>query len=129
MSGSRHLARQAAVQALYQWDLTQQGPEDILRHFIQDHDLKDIDQAYFQTLVSEVPPTKTGKWVTIKTQRFSRFISDFDDFKNFPMVGEFCLTVTTTGQNFTGTWEVRDDERGLVGSGVFDCANDCVYIE
>lgn len=54
-SGSRHLARQAAVQALYQWDLTEQGPEDILRHFIQDHDLNDADQAYFHTLVCEVP--------------------------------------------------------------------------
>jgi N utilization substance protein B len=54
-SGSRHLARQAAVQALYQWDLTQQGPEDILKHFIQDHDLNDADQAYFHALVYEVP--------------------------------------------------------------------------
>ena len=54
-SGSRHLARQAAVQALYQWDLTEQAPEDILRHFIQDHDLNDADQAYFHMLVYEVP--------------------------------------------------------------------------
>jgi N utilization substance protein B len=54
-SGSRHLARQAAVQALYQWDLTEQGPEDILKHFIQDHDLNDLDQAYFHLLVYEVP--------------------------------------------------------------------------
>ena len=54
-SGSRHLARQAAVQALYQWDLTEQEPGDILRHFIQDHDLNDADQAYFQALVHEVP--------------------------------------------------------------------------
>ena len=53
--GSRHLARQAAVQALYQWDLTEQNPEDILRHFIQGHSLDEIDQAYFHTLVSEVP--------------------------------------------------------------------------
>lgn len=56
MSGSsRHLARQAAVQALYQWDLTEQSPEDILRHFIQGHDLSDADQGYFNTLVYEVP--------------------------------------------------------------------------
>ena len=54
-SGSRHLAREAAVQALYQWDLTEQGPEDILKHFIQDHDLNDADQAYFHSLVYEVP--------------------------------------------------------------------------
>ena len=54
-AGSRHLARQAAVQALYQWDLTEQAPEDILKHFIQDHDLNDADQAYFHALVYEVP--------------------------------------------------------------------------
>lgn len=54
-TGSRHLARQAAVQALYQWDLTEQAPEDILRHFIQDHGLDEADQAYFHTLVYEVP--------------------------------------------------------------------------
>ena len=53
--GSRHLARQAAVQALYQWDLTEQGPEDILKHFIQSHDMNDTDQVYFHTLVYEVP--------------------------------------------------------------------------
>jgi len=54
-SGSRHLARQAAVQALYQWDLTEQSPEDILKHFIQDHDLNNADQEYFHCLVYEVP--------------------------------------------------------------------------
>ena len=54
-TSSRHLARQAAVQALYQWDLTEQEPEDILRHFIQGHDLNEADQAYFHTLVYEVP--------------------------------------------------------------------------
>ena len=56
MSGSsRHLARQAAVQALYQWDLTEQKPEDILKHFIQGHDLDGTDEGYFHTLVYEVP--------------------------------------------------------------------------
>lgn len=54
-TGSRHLARQAAVQALYQWDLTEQKPADILKHFIQDHDLHEADQAYFNLLVHEVP--------------------------------------------------------------------------
>lgn len=55
MSGNRHLARQAAVQALYQWDLTEQAPEKILEHFIQEHDTTAIDEEYFQLLVREVP--------------------------------------------------------------------------
>ena len=53
--GSRHQARQAAVQALYQWDLTEQAPEDIEAHFIHQHDLEHVDRAYFSTLVREVP--------------------------------------------------------------------------
>ncbi len=53
--GSRHAARQAAVQALYQWDLTEQDPDDIEAHFIQQHDLEGIDRAYFHTLVRDVP--------------------------------------------------------------------------
>lgn len=55
MAGNRHLARQAAVQALYQWDLTEQAPETILEHFIQEHDTSEIDEDYFQLLVREVP--------------------------------------------------------------------------
>jgi N utilization substance protein B len=52
---SRHMARQAAVQALYQWQLTGQTPEDIESHFISDHELKDVDIEYFHSLVREVP--------------------------------------------------------------------------
>ena len=56
MAGSsRHQAREAAVQALYQWDLTEQSPDEILEHFILQHDLEDADQAYFYNLVREVP--------------------------------------------------------------------------
>ncbi len=52
---SRHLARQAAVQALYQWQLTDQAPEEIETHFISDHELKGVDIEYFHHLVREVP--------------------------------------------------------------------------
>jgi len=55
MAGSRHQARQAAVQALYQWDLTEQAPSDILEHFILQHDLEQADLDYFHVLVREVP--------------------------------------------------------------------------
>lgn len=54
-SGGRHLARQCAVQALYQWDLTEQSAEEILNHFIQGHDVTDLDNEYFHLLVNEVP--------------------------------------------------------------------------
>jgi len=52
---SRHLARQAAVQALYQWQLTGHPPGDIEKHFINDHEMKGVDVDFFHLLVREVP--------------------------------------------------------------------------
>jgi N utilization substance protein B len=52
---SRHFARQSAVQALYQWDLTEQAPEDIEKHFISRHELTGGALEYFRHLVEEVP--------------------------------------------------------------------------
>lgn len=43
------------MQALYQWQLTAQPPDEIERHFIDDHDLKGADRDYFQVLVRGVP--------------------------------------------------------------------------
>jgi transcription antitermination protein NusB len=53
--GSRHLARKTAVQALYQWDLTEQRPHDIEQHFISDHDFSGVDMGYFHQLLENVP--------------------------------------------------------------------------
>lgn len=56
MSGkSRHLARRNAVQALYQWDLTEQDPSDIEDSFIEGHDLSKVDLDYFRHLIRNVP--------------------------------------------------------------------------
>ncbi|MBI3899105.1 MAG: transcription antitermination factor NusB [Gammaproteobacteria bacterium] len=53
--GSRHKARRSAVQALYQWQLTQQAPAEIESHFILDEHQTDADVDYFRHLVREVP--------------------------------------------------------------------------
>lgn len=53
--GSRHLARRSAVQALYQWQMTQQPPAEIESHFILDHTMEDVDVDYFHHLVREIP--------------------------------------------------------------------------
>ena len=53
--GSRNRARQVAVQALYQWQLTQQPPDEIENHFINDHEWSGVDLEYFHHLVREVP--------------------------------------------------------------------------
>ena len=54
MSG-RHLARRSAVQALYQWDITQQAPQSILSNFILDHRLDGRYLEYFESLIQEIP--------------------------------------------------------------------------
>jgi N utilization substance protein B len=53
--GSRHKARRAAVQALYQWQLTGQSPADIESHFVLGHEMEDVDVEYFHHLVREIP--------------------------------------------------------------------------
>lgn len=55
VKGSRHKARRAAVQALYQWQLTQQPPDEIEVHYSLDHELAGVDVDYFHQLVSEIP--------------------------------------------------------------------------
>ena len=52
---SRHLARQAAVQALYQWDVTGQNRFDIESSFLSDRKLELSDQEYFQQLITLIP--------------------------------------------------------------------------
>ena len=54
-SAARHRARHSAVQALYQWDLTEQDPDQIEAHFINEFDLTGTDMDYFDLLIREVP--------------------------------------------------------------------------
>lgn len=55
MSSNRHNARKAAVQALYQWDLTKQSAQDIEKHFSQIHDMQNVDKKYLREIMSQVP--------------------------------------------------------------------------
>ncbi len=54
-TGGRHRARQAVVQALYQWQLTEQPSEQIEAHFIADHVLGGADLEYFHHCLREIP--------------------------------------------------------------------------
>lgn len=55
MSSNRHNARKAAVQALYQWDITQQDASDIESSFSQIHDMLNIDRKYLREIMQELP--------------------------------------------------------------------------
>ena len=55
MSSNRHNARRAAVQALYQWDLTQQKAQDIESSFMKIHDMMNVDRKYLTEILTKVP--------------------------------------------------------------------------
>jgi len=55
MSSNRHNARRAAVQALYQWDLTQQHAKEIESSFEQIHDMVNVDRKYLTEALKQIP--------------------------------------------------------------------------
>ena len=55
MSQARTNARKAAVQALYQWQMTGQSLIEIERQFLEEERLKDAQKSYFNELFHGVP--------------------------------------------------------------------------
>lgn len=51
----RHLARRCAVQALYQWQMTKQSPEQIVETFIGNQNLQGKHKDYFLSLINIIP--------------------------------------------------------------------------
>ena len=50
----RHKARHFAMQAIYQWQLTDLSPTEIEKQFLEDQPMKGADLDYFHDLVSGV---------------------------------------------------------------------------
>ncbi len=48
-------ARRCAVQALYQWIITSTPPATIVKEFVADRELIDVDMNYFSELTREIP--------------------------------------------------------------------------
>jgi N utilization substance protein B len=59
MAGKRSQARQHAVQAIYQWQLTGHDIRDIDSQFLQEHDSDNFEVDYFQELLHGVPANLT----------------------------------------------------------------------
>jgi N utilization substance protein B len=55
MSQARTNARKAAVQAIYQWQMTGQSLVEIERQFLEEERLKDAQKSYFTELFHGVP--------------------------------------------------------------------------
>jgi transcription antitermination protein NusB len=52
---ARHWARRLALQAIYQWQMTDHNPTEILLQFSEDENITKADNAYFQELVQNIP--------------------------------------------------------------------------
>lgn len=55
MSRARSKARRAAVQALYQWQLSGQDVRDIEQQFLTEQDMAKLEIPYFQELLHQIP--------------------------------------------------------------------------
>lgn len=55
MTQSRKLARETAVQALYQWQMTGQNVAEIQGQFLEHRDLSKVQLSYFTELTGRVP--------------------------------------------------------------------------
>jgi len=51
----RRKARRFAVQALYEWQLSENAPADIEQQFLEEHSFKKVDKAYFTELLHAIP--------------------------------------------------------------------------
>lgn len=51
---ARQRARRRALQALYQWQMTEQGANEILEQFLVEQDLSKVDVPYFEGIVRDV---------------------------------------------------------------------------
>jgi N utilization substance protein B len=77
MSRARSLARERAMQALYQWQMTGQDLADIEQQFLAEQDMKDVDKKYFKELLHGVPKL-LGEFDTLSLELLSRPIDQVD---------------------------------------------------
>ena len=88
---TRHHARRAIVQALYQWDLTQQAADEIEASFSQIHDLQNVDKRFFRRVLKELPQVN-AELVTNISEFIERDINDLDPIeRNILKLGAFEL--------------------------------------
>ena len=55
LAKSRSNARKKAMQALYQWSMSDNDLNDIEVQFHDEQDMSKVDQDYFHTLLHEIP--------------------------------------------------------------------------
>lgn len=56
----RRRARRRALQAIYQWQMTEQDPKDILRQFLEIQDMTGVDVEHFEKILLGVASNSTS---------------------------------------------------------------------
>ncbi len=77
MSSARSLARERAMQALYQWQMTGQDLAEIEQQFIDEQDMKNVDKKYFKELLHGVPK-RIDEFDLLCTELLSRPVEQVD---------------------------------------------------
>ena len=57
---ARSIARKLAMQALYQWQLTQQSAAEIKQQFLESEESAGVDREYFEELVERLHRAARG---------------------------------------------------------------------
>lgn len=91
--GPQKRARRRALQAIYQWLLTDQDPSEILRQFREIQDLSQVDEGYFEQLLRGV------------TEENKRLIDALEPFLDRPMDK---VDVMERVVLLIGAWELLD---------------------
>ncbi|WP_406664289.1 transcription antitermination factor NusB [Gallaecimonas sp. GXIMD1310] len=73
----RRKARRLALQALYQWQMTNDPIADVEHQFLTEQDVSEVDVDYFRDLIVGVA-TRTEELDAILSQYVSRPLSDVD---------------------------------------------------
>lgn len=74
---ARSRARRLAMQALYQWQITQDTVPDIIRQFRESPDFRDADPDYFRELVTDCS-TLEAELLNIIENRLDRPLDQLD---------------------------------------------------
>ena len=73
----RMFARRAALQALYQWQMTRDNLAEIERQFLEEREMNKVDLAYFRELLHEIP-AKLNAIDTLLSEFAERKLTEID---------------------------------------------------
>lgn len=91
LGSARSRARRAVLQALYQWQLSGQTPNEVETQFVAEQPLKHVDIEYFQQLLRNIP-THLEELDAALTPSLDRPVSQLDPIeKAILRIGAFEL--------------------------------------